>query len=118
MGNPLETSNKEVISWAVVEAAAEAAYEAVRPRMGFPTCWSEAPEPLRGTYRGMSLAALEAGLALLRTDDAIREARATELESLADYIRGASIQPLHDRYTLRKISVEANQRAIAIRSGE
>jgi hypothetical protein len=49
-----------VITDAAVYAAAEAAYESVRPRMGFPTGFADAPEPLRATYLTMQRAALEA----------------------------------------------------------
>lgn len=40
--------------------AAEAAYEHVRPRMGFPTAFANAPEPIQATYLNMQRAALEA----------------------------------------------------------
>lgn len=43
-----------------VEVAAAAAYEDVRPRMGFPTGFADAPTPMRDTYRSMARAALEA----------------------------------------------------------
>lgn len=43
-----------------VEAAARAAYEQVRPRMGFPTAYNEAPDVLKETYLGMGRAALTA----------------------------------------------------------
>jgi hypothetical protein len=42
------------------EAVAVAAYEHVRPRMGFPTRFADAPEPLRATYLTMQRAELEA----------------------------------------------------------
>lgn len=49
-----------MIPEAAVEAAAAAAYEDVRPRMGFPTGFADAPTPMRDTYRSMARAALEA----------------------------------------------------------
>jgi hypothetical protein len=49
-----------VITEEAVYAAAEAAYDHVRPRMGFPTGFADAPEPLRATYLTMQRAALEA----------------------------------------------------------
>ena len=48
-----------------VEAGAEAAFEAARPVMGFPTGFAGAPAPLQDTYRRMAEAALTAGLAKL-----------------------------------------------------
>jgi hypothetical protein len=45
-----------VITEEAVAVAAEAAYDHVRPRMGF----ADAPEPLRATYLTMQRAALEA----------------------------------------------------------
>lgn len=116
MGNS-ETGNAAVISDEVIEIAGEAVYESVRVRMGFPSGWDGAPEPIRNTYRKMGRAALESGLSLLRTEADIREARATELEYLGDFIRGSKTKPLHDSYTLRKISVEASKRANEIRNG-
>lgn len=113
----METSSKETLSEEVVEAAAEAVYESVRVRMGFPTGWEGAPDPMRDTYRRMGRAALESGLALVRTEEDVREARATELESMSDFIRGSWTKPLHDSYTLRRISLEASKRANDIRNG-
>ena len=48
-----------------VEAGAEAAYEAVRFMMRFPTDFGEAPEHIQYTYRKLAAAALTAGLAKL-----------------------------------------------------
>lgn len=52
-----------------VEAAAEASYEQVRPRMGFPTGFDDAPEPLRQTYLDLARAALEAAAPHMLADD-------------------------------------------------
>lgn len=121
MGNSMETRN-EAISEAAVEAAAEAAYEAVRTRMGFPTDFADAPEPLKETYRLMARAALEAGALHLSIDSAdseklVADARASELEDFAAFIRGPQTL-LHDRYTLRKLAGEATTRAENLRKSD
>ncbi len=61
----LEAATKQAIPTRAVHAAAKAAYEDVRPRMGFPTGFDKAPEPIKDTYRSMALAALEAAELLM-----------------------------------------------------
>ena len=55
----------QVIPVEAVEAAAEAAYGAVCPMMGFPATLEHAPSPLQETYRGIARAALEAAAAYM-----------------------------------------------------
>ena len=121
MGNTTETNKDEVVSSQIpeeiVESSAEAIYESVKLRMGFPTGFNEAPEPLKRTYRQMALVSLEIGLPLLSAaQENLREARAAELDEFVSFMRGP--QPrLMDTYTRRKFVEEATKRAEELRKG-
>lgn len=69
------------ISDEAVEAAAKAAYENVRPKMGFPSGFDGAPEPMQETYRGIARAGLEAAAPHLMAE-AWEQGRVTGSESI------------------------------------
>jgi len=97
-----------------VEVAAEIAYNIATK--GASTSFAKAHESIKEIYRQIARAVLELRTHSKPTEDDLRAAKAEVMEEFATYILVAH-ESLEDRYTMRKLSLEASRIASELRNG-